>query len=450
VNRKGVLALLMGLIGTQRWSSNLHETSQDEREEMMMDQECGSSVTGDASGTITVDKGNRLHRVKVDGTTLAPPKRRRLLVKKLAPELRRRKPSFRFEPVWYQRLLWRLKEDSQFFRSAVQAAFALLCIWIGIEFYLFVGWGTSAGADTFVRRPPGVDGFLPISSLISLKYWLHTGIINDMHPAGVAIFAAILTIGLLLKKAFCSWLCPIGTLSESLWRLGRKLFRKNLRIPRWMDYPLRSIKYFLLFFFVYSVWQMDAETLKNFIYSPYNKVADIKMYFFFAHLTSFAFWTILSLVVLSAVIQNFWCRYLCPYGGLLGILSLLSPLKITRQKSTCIDCELCTKACPAAIKVHEATRVWSDECMSCLECVEACPVKNTLDLRTRRGAAPVANWVFGSLVVGVFVAISGYAMLAGHWQNAISGDEYARRFQQLDSPVYQHFGGEVAPYGPTE
>jgi len=170
----------------------------------------------------------------------------------------------------------------------------------------------------------------------------------DIHPAGLAIFIAILAIGLLLKKAFCSWLCPMGTLSESLWRFGRRLFGKNLRVNRWIDYPLRSIKYLLLLFFVYSVWQMDAGTLRYFIYSPYNKVAVIKTYFFFAHLTSFAFCTILILVVLSVVIQNFWCRYLCPYGALLGMLSWLSPLKITRQKSTCIDCELCTKACPTA------------------------------------------------------------------------------------------------------
>ena len=406
-------------------------------------------MNGDGSDTMTLDRRNRLSRVAAE--TIPPPTgRRRLAVKKLPPELRRRKPNFRLEPVWYRRLIWRLREDSQFLRSTVQAAFALLCIWIGIEFYLFVKWGTSSGAEAFINRPPGVDGFLPISSLISLKYWLHTGVINDVHPAGLAIFVAILALGFLLKKAFCSWLCPIGTLSESLWRLGRKLFGKNLRIPRWLDYPLRSIKYLLLFFFVYSVWQMDVVALKGFIYSPYNRVADIKMYLFFAHLTSFAFWTILTLVILSVVIQNFWCRYLCPYGALLGLLSWLSPLKITRQKSTCIGCELCTKACPAAINVHKATRVWSDECMSCLECVEACPVQNTLDLRTRRGTTPVPNWVFGSLVVGVFVAITGLAMLTGHWQNAISRQEYAKRFQQLDSPVYQHLRGDVAPYDPED
>ena len=416
----------------------------------MIDGEFSSTVSEGGVRVAFVNRAGRFSGLDANQSERTGVKRRHLHVKKLAPELRRRKPNFRLEPVWHRRLIWRLREDSQFVRSMVQAAFALLCIWIGIEFSLFVRWGTSSGPAAFVQRPPGVDGFLPISSLISLKYWLQTGVINDIHPAGLAIFLAILAIGLFLKKAFCSWLCPIGTLSESLWRFGRKLFGKNLRVHRWIDYPLRSIKYLLLLFFVYSVWQMDVETLRYFIYSPYNKVADIKMYFFFAHLTSFAFWTILILVVFSVLIQNFWCRYLCPYGALLGVLSWLSPLKITRQKSTCIDCELCTKVCPASVKVHKATRVWSDECMSCLECVEVCPVKNTLDLRTHRGKAPVSNWIFAGLVVGVFVAVTGLAMLTGHWQNGISRDEYARRFQQLDLPVYQHIGREVAPYGPKD
>lgn len=371
-------------------------------------------------------------------------------IKKIPPELRRKKRNFSQEPAWYRRLVLRLQEDSQFLRSTIQFAFALLCIWIGIEFYLFVQWGETGGVGTFPGRPPGVEGFLPISALISLKYWFLTGIINDIHPASIFILLAIIAVSLVLKKAFCSWLCPIGTLSESLWMLGQKLFGRNLRVTKWLDYPLRSLKYLLLFYFVYSIWQMDIPALRNFIYSPYNKVADIKMYQFFANITPFAFWTILTLMLLSVFIKNFWCRYLCPYGGLLGIISFLSPLKITRNASTCIDCELCTKACPAHIKVHTATRVWSDECMSCLQCVEVCPVKHTLEMRTKRSAKPIPTWVFGTLVAGVFMAITGLAMLTGNWQNNISQEEYQRRFQQLDSPIYQHFRGEVPPYGPND
>jgi Pyruvate/2-oxoacid:ferredoxin oxidoreductase delta subunit len=372
------------------------------------------------------------------------------MIKKIPPELRKPRVNYAAEPVWHKRYLRRLKEDSQFLRSTVQVAFALLCIWIGVEFHFFMQWGTSGGTGPFVSRPPGAEGFLPISGLMSLKYWLQTEIINTIHPAAIFILLAIVGASIALKKSFCSWLCPIGTLSESLWMLGRKLFKRNLTSPRWLDYPLRSLKYLLLFFFVYSIWQMDVPSMATFIHSPYNKVADIKMYLFFADMSTFALWTIITLMVLSVLVKNFWCRFLCPYGALLGIVGWLSPLKITRNKSTCTDCALCTKACPANIKVHTAGRVWSDECMSCLACVQVCPVKNTLDMRVSHNTKPVPTWVSATLVAGTFVAITGLAILAGHWQNDISKEEYLHRFKELNAPVYQHFHGEVAPYGPND
>lgn len=389
----------------------------------------------------------RTERAFNAGLTVPVAPAKRPPVRKIPPDLRRRKINFSLEPVWHRRLIWRLKEDSQFLRMTVQTAFALLCAWIGIEFYLFARWGMSGGTEAFVARPPGAEGFLPISALISLKYFLLTGIINAVHPSGLFILLAIFAVSLLLKKAFCSWLCPIGTLSESLWMLGRKMFRRNITLPRWLDYPLRSLKYIILGFFAWSVATMDVPDLANFIYSPYNKVADIKMYLFFAEIGGVALWTIIVLMLLSIVVKNFWCRFLCPYGALLGVASVMSPLKITRTKSTCVDCKLCTKACPAGINVHEATRVWSDECTSCLACVEACPVKDTLAMKGGTRSRPVPGWVFGLLVTGVFVAVTGLAVVTGHWQNGISQAEYQRRFEQIDSPVYRHFRGHVPPYG---
>ena len=358
--------------------------------------------------------------------------------KRILPELRRRRINFMSEPKWYKRILWRLKEDSQFLRSAVQLAFVLLCTWIGIEFYLFLKWGMSAGTENFVSRPPGVEGFLPISALISLKYWLMTSIVNSVHPSALFIFLAIIITSVVLKKSFCSWLCPIGTLSESLWLLGEKIFGKNIHLPRWLDYPLRSLKYLLLSFFVWAIVGMDVPAMAAFINSPYNKLADVKMYLFFANISTFTLWTIIVFMLLSTVVKNFWCRFLCPYGALLGILGWLSPFKITREKSTCIDCNLCTEACPANIKVHAAGRIWSDECTSCMRCVEVCPVKNTLTMKTSFVKQTIPNWVFGVLVAGVFMAVTGLAMLTGHWDNNITKEEYAKRIQEVDSPLYQH------------
>lgn len=359
-------------------------------------------------------------------------------VKKIPSELRKKKIDFSSEPNLIKRFIWRLKEDHQFLRSTVQLAFVLLCIWIGFEFHLFMKWGMSGGESAFVERPPGVDGFLPIASLMGLLHWLYTGTVNTIHPAGVFIFIAIIGIGLLFKKSFCSWMCPVGTLSESLWMFGQKVFGRNITVPRWLDYPLRSLKYLILAYFVWAIFGMSAQVLEAFLYSPYNRVSDIKMYLFFADISNFALTVILILMVGSVIIKNFWCRYLCPYGALLGSLSWLSPVKITRNTSTCIDCELCTIACPSNVKVHKANKVHSDECMACMSCVQACPVKDCLEMRTTVTSTRVPNIVFASLIMGLFVAITGLAMLTGTWQNEIPKDEYKYHFENIHRPMYDH------------
>jgi ferredoxin len=380
-------------------------------------------------------------------------------LKKIPKEQRKKKFKADISFSWYKRLADRLKNDSQFFRSTIQLAFVLLCIWIGIEFHLFMKWGMSQGAASYVERPPGAEGFLPISALMGLLHWIFSGTLNTIHPAGTIILIAIIAVSIVMKKAFCSWMCPIGTLSESLWMLGQQLFKKNITVWKWLDYPLRSLKYLLLFFFTYSIAMMSVDDLNIFINSPYNKVADIKMYLFFAEIAPFALWTIIALMLASVVIKNFWCRFLCPYGALLGIAGLLSPFRITRVKETCIDCELCTKVCPSNIKVHQIGQtnlnssigqVWSDECTSCMRCVEECPVKETLVLRTTKKSVSVSPFVFGSLVAGVFIAITGLGILTGHWHNSVSKDEYQFRFQRMDSPLYNHARGQVPEYGPND
>ena len=69
-------------------------------------------------------------------------------------------------------------------RFIVQTLFALLCIWIGMEFYQFVHFLETNGTVVFSSRPPGVDGFLPISSFLSFFLFLMTGQIHPAHPAG--------------------------------------------------------------------------------------------------------------------------------------------------------------------------------------------------------------------------------------------------------------------------
>jgi hypothetical protein len=72
----------------------------------------------------------------------------------------------------------------------------------GVQFSIFVNQ-LEHGIYPTVTRPPGIEAFLPISSLISLKYWLVTGIFNRVHPSDLIILIA----ALVLKRGFCSWVC---------------------------------------------------------------------------------------------------------------------------------------------------------------------------------------------------------------------------------------------------
>ncbi len=331
----------------------------------------------------------------------------------------------------------------QQYRFYVQIAFALLCVWIGVQFYLFTRFLESNGTATFYNRPPGVDGFLPISSMMSFYYFVSTGHIIRSHPAGLFIFAAIVLLSLVFGKAFCSWLCPVGFLSELIGDFGEKIFKGKIKIPKWLDYPLRSLKYLMLGFLFYAVFVlMDMVAVKAFLESPYNQVADLKMYYFFADISKASLIILASLFVLSVVIRNFWCRYLCPYGALLGLVSFLSPHKIKRNPVSCIDCGLCAKACPAKIKVDKVITVVSDECNSCLSCLDACPVADTLDLKSIYTKKKISKVNVAISVVLIFMAVTGIGMVTGNWQNDITKQEYLVHYKMMDS--YGHPTGTAA------
>jgi len=333
----------------------------------------------------------------------------------------------------------------QGYRRAIQIAFAALCIWIGVEFFLFVRFLESGGATAFVDRPPGVEGFLPIGSLMSLYYFFLSGTIHPAHPAGLFILVAIVVVSFVFGKAFCSWMCPVGFLSEMLGNLGDKIFGQKVKMPGFLDYPLRSLKYLLLVFFVWAIFfAMNQPALKAFLDSPYNQVAEVKMYYFFADISRFALIVIAALFVLSIVIRNFWCRYLCPYGALLGVFSLISPHKIKRNAASCIDCGRCAKACPSNIKVDQLTTVVSDECSTCLACVDSCPVGETLTLQTIVPRRRVPKKVVAAAIVLLFVAITGGAMIAGYWQNDISPEQYLRHQEHLHNYGHPTGASDIA------
>jgi polyferredoxin len=315
------------------------------------------------------------------------------------------------------------KDRSQALRRCVQAAFLLLNIWIGIEFYLFVRHYETGGQTTWAARPPGVEGWLPIASLMNLKAFLLTGHVPGTHAAGMFLLMAFLGISWAFRKSFCSWLCPVGTISEWLWRMGRDTFKRNWALPRWLDIPLRSLKYVLLGLFLYAVGSMSVIGIRQFLDSPYGVVADVKMMDFFRSMGVATAVTLGILVLLSVFIQNFWCRYLCPYGAMVGLAALASPLRIRREPAVCIDCAKCAKACPSQLKVDQLVTIRSAECTGCLECVAVCPAEGALMMAApRRRRVPA--WAMAAGMGAIFFGLVGYAQWAGYWQTNIPSSVY--------------------------
>lgn len=339
----------------------------------------------------------------------------------------------------------RAKRTASFrMRHVVQAGFLALVVVIGVQFSLWA-FALIAGRPATVARPPGVEGFLPISALMSLRVWLAGYGIHPVHPAGLGILVAVLVMSAVVAKSFCSHVCPVGTLSEALGRLGVRLLGRTWVVPRWLDVPLRSLKFLILGFFVWATWlAMSAPAARGFLDSPYNRVADVKMMLFFAHPTRVTIAVLGVLVVGSVLVRDVWCRYLCPYGALIGLLGRVAPFKVTRDAAACTDCRACTRACPARLPVHAMRRVASIECTSCQDCVAACPVKDCLAVRLpgpalgRRAVRPRTVIVAAA---ALFLAIVAGFRLAGHWRSSVSEQEYTARLVHIESSLYTHFAG---------
>jgi MauM/NapG family ferredoxin protein len=98
---------------------------------------------------------------------------------------------------------------------------------------------------------------------------------------------------------------------------------------------------------------------------------------FFSQESVFTGSTLILLLFLAALLLNlyrprFWCRYVCPLGGLLGLLARRGTLRLARTSAECTDCGLCTIRCPAAAQPEKPGEWLPDECFGCWNCVAAC------------------------------------------------------------------------------
>ncbi|ACK44851.1 4Fe-4S ferredoxin iron-sulfur binding domain protein [Shewanella baltica OS223] len=321
-------------------------------------------------------------------------------------------------------------------RQGTQHVLALSLLLVAVQ-YTINTILLKQGITPWLMRPDVVDAFLPIAGGIELKAIVSLNLWDQTHPAAAVMLAAVLLTGLLCKRAFCGWACPLGLAGEYLYAFRKRFIKSELTPPAWLDWPLRMLKYLLLLGLCYIVIGMPAQSIPNYLDGNYHKIADLKMALFFLTPSLITLLVFALILALAAWRRQGFCRYLCPYGAILGILSFASPLKIRRDSQHCLieakgmKCDKCTRACPANIIVHTKTTVRSDECQACMRCVAACPKSAALGLGLKSGHRLGHKGLLALVLIALFILPLG-AYLAGFWHSQTPDNIRMELIQVID------------------
>ena len=297
----------------------------------------------------------------------------------------------------------------------------------------------------FTRLAPDVEAFCPFGGLLALgsKLWLGS-LSCSMSEVQIMMGIVLLIAVLLVGKLFCSFLCPIGTITEWLhqainWRLPFAITLRGIT-----DRILRLGKYGLLFFSAYFTVTASELWCKKF--DPYYAAAA-------GFNSDTVVWagivTLLTVLVVSVIIRFFWCKYACPlnalsnlianslisvpvivlYFGLrlwltdLSVLWLILGLclatgltevfgfrfyglrlfRIRLDRQRCATCSLCEQACPQGIPLKDYHEMTHPDCNLCLDCLQRCRTESALKLHPVRSLAVIPGLVLGFIFLGLLL-----------------------------------------------
>ena len=248
------------------------------------------------------------------------------------------------------------------------------------------------------------EKWCPFGGLESLYLFVTDGSFTcSLGASNLYLLIAVLILTLIAKRAFCGWVCPIGTLTEWLGKLRDKFLPgKRFNPPEGIDKYLRSLKYFALIAIIYFTWKEKELIFRAF--DPYYAMAS-------KHGEDITFWAyiVLAFVFVGAlVLKQPFCRYLCPLGAFLDIFGFFALIKIKRKSGTCIDCSLCDKVCDQGIIISKVDEVNALRCTQCLECIKVCPKKETLYVSGQKFLGK-ASWVAVPFLAGGLIFLSWFA-----------------------------------------
>lgn len=262
---------------------------------------------------------------------------------------------------------------------------------------LFVASRRGGWATEWVNAPMRLDPLEMLANLLASRALL----------AGSTLALVIVGLTLVFGRAWCGWLCPLGTTLD--------IFTPRRKIQSGFKEPvhLRSIKYMLLLvtliaalltnltLLVFDPLTIFLRTLTVAIWPTLDRIlsaVEMVVYnvpfmqepinsfdklvrpnllpespVFYREAALFAAFFV-GLIALNWLAPRFWCRYLCPLGGMLGLLSKVSLVRREVVASACDGCDACARLCPTgAIAFNQHGASDPAECTMCLECLRACP-----------------------------------------------------------------------------
>jgi ferredoxin-type protein NapH len=220
---------------------------------------------------------------------------------------------------------------------------------------------------TFVQgwyQSLGIGDLWIVSPLEGLESILVTRSVHG--PLLLGMLGPVLA-AVLLGRVFCSWVCPINTLQEFSGWLRRNFGRQAWKRDRWV-LP-RALLWYVLIAEVVTTLILGTP-LWVFLSPPGLVGRELMTVIFFGTLAVEGV-IILAVLGLDLITRHFYCRYLCPLGGLLGILGSKRQLRVAMDRDSCTACHRCDRTCPLGLlpsrgETHTAT------CWNCGRCIDAC------------------------------------------------------------------------------
>lgn len=228
-------------------------------------------------------------------------------------------------------------------------------------------------------------------------------IVSALMPTLITL-GTFLLLFVVLNKAFCGWLCPLGFFQEMVHLIGMKLgLKRHESMPDKLVDRIRPVKWLVLVLLVFAFPLLTGLGVTDHaLGSPYCSICPSRLLTSLATGDTSQFvldrtntgYLVLSIVAtflfglmiaLSLQVRQPYCR-ICPMLALHAVFRKIGLARLIKQSTPrCEKCGLCAKACPMDIReVHtemEKRDVTHADCTLCGRCVEFCPDKDVLQLK---------------------------------------------------------------------